>query len=70
MTLFERFDKRVDANVAAPKTLKKEDYNIEMSLKEFCDKFNSTVKKGKTPEEQTLNLRSRIDQTETKFYPL
>ena len=77
VTLFEKFNKRKDDDVTIPKTIQKQEYQRDMSLKEFCDRYNATVKKGKTVEEDTLNLQKRIYQTTfdedkigQKFYPL
>ena len=66
----EKFNRRWDDKVQCPKNIKAEDYRQEMSVKEFCDRFNVNWRKGNDDSTCCLHLSERRDRTESMYYPI
>ena len=51
-------------------TIKRQDFRLPMSLKEFCDRFNPNWNKGRDDESSHLQLSKRGDRSETVYKPI
>ena len=60
-TLFEKFDHRWDNNVSCG-DINPQEFRKDMSLKEFCDKFNSKLSKLPGQEDIRLQISLRMAQ--------
>ena len=69
-SLLEKFDRRWDTTVYHTSSIKSQDYKIEMSLKEFCDRFYFRWLRGKDDSSSHLHLSERRDRSENAYFPI
>ena len=68
--LMEKFDRRLENTVKHTKTIKSEDFQKEMSLKEFCDRYQVKWTKGEEEHSYDLDLSNRRYRIGTSHYPI
>ena len=69
-SLIEKFDRRWDDVVITGKDVKEEDFRKDMSLKEFCDRFDSKRAKLQDADTPCLHLTIKRETFDNAHSPI